>query len=135
MSVQLWMDAWRQAGVLGEELEQFDELAAIVGVEGGHEVGVVFVGGTLGLGEQLACPVREEQRVGAAVVGMTATLDKSESLEVVDQRDHLVAVDAHRVGELLLRSPVGIGQVGEQPEVPRTKPERSQALSESVGGV
>src|SRR6266545_7623408 len=52
MSVQLWMDAWRQAGVLGEELEQFDELAAIVGVEGGHEVGVVFVGGTLGLGEQ-----------------------------------------------------------------------------------
>jgi len=135
MSGQLWMDAWGQASVLGDALEQVDELAVLVGVEWRQQVGVVFVGGALGPDEQLPCLAREEQRVSAAVVGMAATLDESAGLEVVDERDHLVAVDAHRIGELLLGSPVDTGQVGEQPEVPRTKAQRPQALGKSVGCV
>ena len=62
----------------------------------------MFVGRASGSAEQVACARREEQRVGAAVVGMAATLDQSASFELVDEADHLIAVDAHRVGKLLL---------------------------------
>lgn len=95
----------------------------------------MFVGGALGTGEQFPCPWGEEQGVGASVVGVAAALDEAAVLEVVDEPDHLVAVDAHRVGELLLGSPVGRGQVGEQPEVPRAQAQGPQALGESVGSV
>ncbi len=135
MFVQLWVDAGGQPGVLGEAVKEFDELALLVGVECGQEIGVVLVGGALGAGEQFPCLGREEQGVGAAVAGVAATLDEAAGLEVVDEPDHLVAVDAHRVGELLLGSPVGVGEVGEQAEVPRAQAQGPQALGESVGSV
>ncbi len=75
------------------------------------------------------------KRVGAPVGGVASPLHQSPVFEVVDEPDHDVAVDAHRVGELLLGLPVASCQVGEQDEVPGVQAQRRQPFGKPRDGV
>ena len=102
----------------GDALQQRGEPGLVGVVESGEQLGVVFVGGVLGLAEQVSGRRGEVQRVGAPVSGVASPLHQAAVFEVVDEPDHDVAVDAQGVGELLLGLPLGCGEVGEQSEVP-----------------
>ena len=124
------MDAGEQPGVAGDALQQREEPGPVGVVESAEQLSVMFVGGVLGLAEQVAGRWGEVQRVGAPVSGVASPLHQSPVFEVVDEPDHDVAVDTHRVGELLLGLPVAGGEVAEQPEVPVLQAQRRQPLGE-----
>lgn len=104
-------------------------------IEPSQQLGLLLVGGPLGQGKQLAGRSGEMHGVGTPVTGMATALDKSAIFEIVNQANHGVAVNSHRVGEPLLGLPIGRGQVAKQAEVPGVHPQRSQAFSEPRGRV
>ena len=132
---QARVDAWRQPGVLGDARKQRDELMALGFAEGSEQFGFVFAGCVLRLGEQVAGGGGEVDGVRAPVAAVAAALGQPARLEVVDEPDHLVAVDAHRVGELLLGLPVGGGKVAEHSVVAGPDAQRPQPLGEPLGAV
>lgn len=121
--------------MVGDALQQRDELPSLGLVERRQQLGVVFVGGVLGSGQPGASVRREVHRVGAAVAGVAPALHEPALLELVDQPDHRVAMDPHSVGELLLALPVARRKQGEQPEVRAAKVERPEPLGEALGAV
>jgi hypothetical protein len=125
---------WRDSGVVGDAPQQTSEFSLFGAVQGRGEVRVVCVGGSLGFGEQNARAVGEDECVRAAVVRMTVAFDELSLFELVNELDHLVAVQAHGVGELLLGGAVCVGELAEQLEVAGAEAERREAFSEPVGG-
>jgi hypothetical protein len=121
--------------MLGDAPEQGDELMAFGSAEGGEQLRFVLVGRLLRLGEQVARGGGEVDSVHAPVATVAAALYQSACLEVVDEPDHLVAVDAHGVGELLLGLPVGGGKVTEQSVVAGADAQWPQPLGQPCGAV
>jgi len=92
----------------------------------------LLVGGALGVREEVVSGGREVQGVGASIGGVATALDQSAVLEVVDEADHRVAVDAQGIGEPLLGLSLIFREVHEQPEVTWPDPQRRQAGRELV---
>ena len=105
------------ASVVGHVPHQAREFALLVVAQGGGEIRVVRVGGLLCLGEQSVGATGQPERVRAAVVGVGMSLDELLVFKLVDEFDHLVAVRAHGVGELLLAGATVLSEVAEQFEV------------------
>lgn len=85
-------------------------------------------------GEWAAGRFGEVNRVGAPVGGVASSLHESPVFEVVDEPGHDVAVEAHRVGEVLLGLPVVSCQAGEQAEMRGAQAQRPQPFAEPRGG-
>lgn len=132
---EVGVDADRESGVCGDALQQRDQPGLVGFVECGEQFGVVFVGGVFGLGEQIAGRFGEVKRVGAPVAGVASSLHQSPVFEVVEEPDHDVTVDSHRVGELLLGLPVASCQVGDQAEVPGVEAQWRQPFGKPRRGV
>ena len=133
--VQARVDPHRIAGVRGEPLQDDDEPGAFTGVEWGEDLVLVLVGDLAGPGEQFARRCGQVDGVGAAVAGMPATFDQIALFEVVEQADHDLAVDAQRVGELLLGVPFAAFEVHQEPEVVRCDAQRRQPRGERLRDV
>jgi hypothetical protein len=73
--------------------------------------------------------------VCAAVVGMPPTFDQTALLEIVEQTDHDLAVDAQGVGELLLGAPFTALEVRQEPEVVGRDAKRCQSRGERLRDV
>lgn len=124
------MDAGRESGVVGEALQELDEVWPVGFVDTGEELCFLLVGGALGAGEKVVCGGGEVEGVRATIGRVAATLDEPPAFEVVDETDHHIAVDAHDVGELLLGLPLVPREMHEQPEMARPHAQRRQAVGE-----
>jgi hypothetical protein len=116
---QSGVDAGGESSVVGEALQEGDEVVAVGLVDPGEQLCFLLVGGALGAGKQVVSGGGEVQGVGAPVGGVAAAFDESAVFQIIDQTHHHVAVDAHGVGELLLRLSLVLRQVHEQSEVTR----------------
>jgi hypothetical protein len=121
--------------VLGEVLQECDEVGAVVLADSREQFCLVLVGDTLGTAEQVVGGAGEVDRVSTPIGGVAAAFDESSILEFVDEADHHVAVDAHGVCEPLLGLPLASREVHEQPEVTRPHAQRRQALGELMRAV
>lgn len=75
----------------------------------------------------------ELHRVRPPVLWMSGAPDEPELLELVDQSDHRVAVDAEPVCQFLLAAAVGLGEVGEDAEVGGMQAEWGELRDEALG--
>jgi hypothetical protein len=116
--------------VIGEALQKRDEVRAVGLVDAGEQLSLLLVGGALGARKQLVGGGGEVNGVSTPVGGVAAAFDESAVLEVVDEADHRVAVDAQDVGELLLGLSLVSRQVYEQPEVTRPQAQGRQPVGE-----
>lgn len=132
---QARVDTRRVPGVVGESLQDGGELGTLARVEHGEDLFLVLVGDPAGAGEQLARGLGQVNGVGAAVSGMPPAFDQTALLEVVEQADHDLAVDAQRVGELLLGDPFATLEVRQEPEMVRRDAQRCQPRGERLRDV
>ena len=121
--------------MLGEVLQERDEVGAVVLADSREQFCLVLVGDTLGTAEQVVGGAGEVDRVGTPIGGVAAAFDESSILEFVDEADHHVAVDAHGVCEPLLGLPLASREVHEQSEVTRPHAQRRQALGELMRAI
>jgi hypothetical protein len=96
------VDTGCKSEVVGETLQESQEVGALVLVDSGEQVYLLLAGGTLGAGKQVVGGGGEVEGVGASVGGVATAFDESSVFEVIDETDHRVAVDAQGIGELLL---------------------------------
>ena len=120
--------------MVGHTPQETGEFACFVAVQGRGEIRFVFVGGALGLGEECVRAVGQGERVSTAVVWMRPALDQLTFLEVVNELDHLVAVQAHGVSQLLLGQAFGAGQMAQELEMACAQPQGREPLGETVSG-
>lgn len=73
--------------------------------------------------------------MGSAVAWMPSAFHQAALFEVVKQADHDLAVDAQRVGELLLGTPLATLHVHEQSEVVRCDAQRCKPRGERLRNV
>jgi hypothetical protein len=129
------VDAGGEAGVVGDALEQTDELAPLRRLERGEDPLVVRVGDGRGPVQQPPRRRRQMDRMGATVTGVAPPLDEPTHLEIIEEADHGVPMDRHEVGELLLRLPVRRGKMGQQTKVPGLEAKRGKPGGELLGRV
>ena len=129
------MDARGEAGVVGQTLQQPDELAPLRRLERSQDLLVVRVGDGRSLVQKPPRRRGQMDGMGAPVAGMAAPLDEPAHLEIVEKADHRVPVDRHQVRKLLLRLAVRRGEVGEQTKVPGLQAKRGKAVGEHLGRV
>lgn len=106
------MDTGVKPGVFGEVAQRVDEVRVVGGAEETDQLRLQGVGGLLGMGQQLAAGVGQAHRVGSTIAAVGTSLDQAPGLEIIDEADHDVAVDAQGIGELLLSAPLTLAQVG-----------------------
>src|SRR5699024_5066283 len=92
----------REVGVHSKGLQQLEELLALRFVESGNQTIVVLVGDSLCFGQQVVCVVGEMHGVRTTVIRVPLPSYQSPLFEFVDDSDHRVAVNPHRIREPLL---------------------------------
>lgn len=129
------MNSRRAPGIAGDSLQGGDERNALAGVKRGEDLILVLVGDLACAREQLSRGVGQVNGVGPSVAWMPSPFHQTPLFEVVKQADHDFAVDAQRVGELLLGTPLATLHVHEQSEVVRCDAQRCKARGERLRNV
>ncbi len=129
------MDAGTEPCTVGNHRQQRRQIPPLFLRQRRQQFTVVLGGHALCSWKQRLRPFRQVQCVRSAVPWMAPAFDEACRLELVDEADHHVPVDPHRVSQLLLRRPGGLPQVSQHPVVPRMQPDRRQTFREPRGRV
>jgi hypothetical protein len=132
---QVRMHSWVQSQFAGNVLEQFDECPLLMCVESPPDP-------IIEIGEQV-CDLLDDPRPvvgqtdveGPPIMAVPVPPHQASSLQVVDQRHHVVAVDAERVSQLLLRLGTGVSEVAQHAVGPRCDTQRRHLSGEQPSGL
>jgi hypothetical protein len=112
----------REPGAPGNFVEQSDQLTPSSGIKSTDQLHLELVRSLPGAREQLPPHRGETNRVSSSVTRVRMAFDEPVLLEFVDKPNHGIAVDAHRVGQLLLGLTVGEGELAKDSELARVEP-------------
>lgn len=118
------MQLGHESGALAHTSQDVEDQSVVGRVDIGEQRRLELRRHLFGTRQELESRLREMDRVGSPVRGVTPTFDEAAFLEVVDQADHDVAVHADVLGELLLGLALVAGDPDQHAEVGRTHPER-----------
>jgi EmrB/QacA subfamily drug resistance transporter len=119
-----------QAGMFADALQQGEECPGLGRVQPAEQPGLEPGQQGFGFGVQLAPGGQQMHGVGAAIGWMTPAFNEATLLQVVDQADHDVAMDAQRLAHLMLAEAVLLDEQAEHAEVARVDAHRCQQVDE-----
>jgi hypothetical protein len=109
-------------------LQHVDELAMLAGFQDIEDFAFELIDCGVGFVESGVGLRRQVQLVGTPIARVSFTSNQTAALEVVDQADHVVAVDSHRIGELLLAEQFSVAEFADDSVVSGVESERLKLL-------